>query len=124
MSRCRCSQVAAFITRATKAVTERLPGIRPVAFGHVGDGNVHFNLCEPVGADSKRFLARWDEFARIVHDIVADMDGSISAEHGIGRLKVEELAHYRAALELALMRRVKHAIDPDGTMNPGKVLSS
>ncbi len=117
------SQVANFITRATKAVTERLPGIRPVAFGHVGDGNVHFNLCEPVGADSKQFLARWDEFARIVHDIVADMDGSISAEHGIGRLKVEELAHYRATLELALMRRVKHAIDPDGTMNPGKVLS-
>jgi D-lactate dehydrogenase (cytochrome) len=116
------SQVANFITRASKAVAAHLPGIRPVAFGHVGDGNVHFNLLEPVGADSKQFLARWDEFARIVHDIVADMDGSISAEHGIGRLKVEELAHYRAPLELALMRRVKHAIDPDGTMNPGKIL--
>jgi D-lactate dehydrogenase (cytochrome) len=117
------SQVAAFITRATGAVKELLPDIRPVAFGHVGDGNVHFNLCEPVGADSKKFLARWDEFARIVHDIVADMDGSISAEHGIGRLKVEELTHYRAALELALMRRIKHAVDPDGTMNPGKILA-
>jgi D-lactate dehydrogenase (cytochrome) len=117
------SQVAKFITRAMKAVTEHLPGIRPVAFGHVGDGNVHFNLLEPVGADSKQFLARWDEFARIVHDIVADMDGSISAEHGIGRLKVEELAHYRAALELDLMWRVKNAIDPDGTMNPGKILA-
>jgi D-lactate dehydrogenase (cytochrome) len=116
------SQVAAFITRASQAVTEHLPGIRPVAFGHVGDGNVHFNLLEPVGPDSKRFLAQWDAFARIVHDIVADMNGSISAEHGIGRLKVEELAHYRTALELALMRRVKNAIDPDGTMNPGKIL--
>jgi D-lactate dehydrogenase (cytochrome) len=118
------SQVANFILRASAAVTATLPGIRPVAFGHVGDGNVHFNLLEPVGADRTQFLGRWEEFNRIVHDIVADMDGSISAEHGIGRLKVEELAHYRAALELALMRRIKHAIDPDGTMNPGKVLSS
>jgi D-lactate dehydrogenase (cytochrome) len=118
------SQVANFIVRASAAVAAALPGIRPVAFGHVGDGNVHFNLLEPAGADTKQFLARWQEFNRIVHDIVAEMDGSISAEHGIGRLKVEELAHYRAALELALMRRIKHAIDPDGTMNPGKVLSS
>ncbi|HXE16390.1 MAG TPA: FAD-binding oxidoreductase [Stellaceae bacterium] len=118
------SQVAKFIMRATKAVKDVLPEIRPVAFGHVGDGNVHFNLCEPVGADSKKFLARWDEFARIVHDIVADMDGSFSAEHGIGRLKVEELAHYRSALELSLMRKIKNAIDPLGEMNPGKILAS
>jgi FAD/FMN-containing dehydrogenase len=75
-----------------------------------------------VGAEREQFLARWDEFARIVHDIVADMAGSISAEHGIGRLKVDELVHYRTALELALMRRVKDAIDPGGTMNPGKIL--
>ncbi|MGH6981396.1 MAG: FAD-binding oxidoreductase, partial [Stellaceae bacterium] len=117
------SQVANFITRATKAVMDVLPEIRPVAFGHVGDGNVHFNLCEPVGADSKKFLARWDEFARVVHDIVADMDGSFSAEHGIGRLKVEELAHYRAALELSLMRKIKNALDPQNEMNPGKILA-
>jgi D-lactate dehydrogenase (cytochrome) len=116
------SHVAAFIIRASKAVTERLPTIRPVAFGHVGDGNIHFNLCEPFGADSRQFLARWEEFSRIVHDIVADMAGSISAEHGIGRLKRDELAHYRPALELGLMRRIKHAIDPDGVMNPGKIL--
>ena len=116
------SRVAAFITRATEAVTERLPGIRPIAFGHVGDGNVHFNLCEPVGADREQFLARWDEFARLVHDIVADMAGSISAEHGIGRLKVDELVHYRTALELVLMRRIKDAIDPGSTMNPGKIM--
>src|SRR6185312_5320824 len=87
------SQVANFITRATKAVKDVLPEIRPVAFGHVGDGNVHFNLCEPVGADSKKFLGRWDKFARFVHNIVADMNGSFSAGHVIGRLKVEELAH-------------------------------
>ena len=117
------SQVARFITRASAAVTERLPGIRPIAFGHVGDGNVHFNLLEPVGADRQAYLGRWDEFARAVHDIVADMNGSFSAEHGIGRLKVEELAHYRSALELGLMRRIKHAIDPDNVMNPGKILA-
>jgi len=117
------SQVARFITRASAAVTERLPGIRPVAFGHVGDGNVHFNLLEPVGADRQAYLGRWDEFARAVHDIVADMNGSFSAEHGIGRLKVEELVHYRSALELGLMRRIKHAIDPDNVMNPGKILA-
>jgi FAD/FMN-containing dehydrogenase len=118
------SRVAEFIARASAAAEARLPGIRIVAFGHVGDGNVHFNLVEPAGADSKAFLARWDEFARLVHDIVAGMDGSISAEHGIGRMKREELAHYRGALELALMRRVRNAIDPDGVMNPGKILSS
>jgi FAD/FMN-containing dehydrogenase len=116
------SRVAEFITRATAAVVERLPGIRPVAFGHVGDGNIHFNLCEPVGADSKQFLARWEEFARLVHDIVAAMNGSISAEHGIGRLKREELAHYAAPLELALMRKIKAALDPGDLMNPGKIL--
>jgi D-lactate dehydrogenase (cytochrome) len=118
------SRVADFITRASIAVSERLPGIRIVAFGHVGDGNVHFNLMEPVGADRPAYLARWGEFARIVHDIVAEMDGSISAEHGIGRLKPEELAHYRGAVELDLMRRLRHAIDPDQVMNPGKILLS
>src|SRR6185437_6800086 len=118
------SEVATFINRAIAAVTERLPGIRPVAFGHVGDGNVHFNLLEPVGADRGAYLGRWDEFARLVHDIVADMDGSFSAEHGIGRLKVEDLAHYRSALELDLMRRIKNAFDPLGEMNPGKILAS
>jgi FAD/FMN-containing dehydrogenase len=116
------SKVAQFIIRAATATEERLPGIRVVAFGHVGDGNVHFNLCEPVGANTKEFLARWDEFAHLVHDIVAEMDGSISAEHGIGRMKREELAHYRSAVELSLMRRVRNAIDPDGVMNPGKIL--
>ncbi|MGH6989357.1 MAG: FAD-binding oxidoreductase, partial [Stellaceae bacterium] len=116
------SKVAQFITRATATVEHHLRGIRVVAFGHVGDGNVHFNLCEPQGADSTAFLARWDEFARLVHDIVAEFDGSISAEHGIGRMKRDELAHYRAAIELSLMRRVRKAIDPDQIMNPGKML--
>ena len=116
------SQVATFITRAIKAVGDRLPGIRPVAFGHVGDGNVHFNLSQPVGADKTAYLERWFEFNEIVHDIVVEMNGSISAEHGIGRLKRDELAHYASPVELELMRKVKRALDPDDLMNPGKML--
>jgi FAD/FMN-containing dehydrogenase len=116
------SKVAAFIVEATAAVEARLPGIRPLAFGHVGDGNIHFNLSQPKGADTAVFLARWAEFNHMVHDIVQRFGGSISAEHGIGRLKRAELPRYKSAIELELMRRVKEALDPDGLMNPGKVI--
>jgi FAD/FMN-containing dehydrogenase len=116
------SSVAAFIEEARAACEARLPGLRVLAFGHVGDGNVHFNLCRPPGADAAAFQARWGEFNRIVHDIVARLGGSISAEHGIGRLKREELGHYASPLALELMRRVKQALDPQGIMNPGKVI--
>jgi len=123
------SRVAEFINRATLLVNERLPGIRPIAFGHVGDGNIHFNLSQPKGADPKgvdkaAYLARWGEFNDIVHGIVAALGGSISAEHGIGRLKRDEITHYKSPLELDLMRKIKHALDPDGIMNPGKVIAA
>jgi len=118
------SLVADFITMATAAVESVLPGIRVMAFGHVGDGNIHFNLSQPIGADRAAFLARWGEFSRIVHDIVDSLGGSISAEHGIGRLKPAELARYKSPLELELMRRIKTALDPEGIMNPGKILIS
>ncbi|MBI3446932.1 MAG: hydroxyacid dehydrogenase, partial [Magnetospirillum sp.] len=117
------SLVPEMIRRCTGAVEAALPGIRVVPFGHLGDGNTHFNLTQPVDADKQAFLARWAEMNRIVHDIVVEMEGSISAEHGIGRLKIEELAHYKPALDLELMRRLKAAIDPQGVMNPGKILS-
>ena len=117
------SQVATFVKDANHAIAERLPGIRPNAFGHVGDGNIHYNIHQPERADAKVFLARREEFNRIVHDIAVGLNGSISAEHGIGRLKVEELAHYKAPLEIELMRRVKAALDPKGIMNPGKILA-
>jgi FAD/FMN-containing dehydrogenase len=116
------SRMADFIARADVAVRALVPDCRPVAFGHVGDGNVHFNVSQPVGADRAVFLARWGEVNKVVHDIAAGLDGSISAEHGIGRLKRDELVHYKGAVELDLMRAVKAALDPRGIMNPGKMV--
>ncbi len=116
------SRVADFIEEASAAVEARLPGIRPLAFGHLGDGNIHFNLAQPVGADGDGFLARRDEFYRLVHDIAEAMGGSFSAEHGIGRMRRGELEHYRPAVELELMRKIKAALDPKGIMNPGKLI--
>jgi FAD/FMN-containing dehydrogenase len=115
-------KVPMFLARATQAVEAHLPGIRVAAFGHAGDGNIHYNLSQPVGADRAAYLARWDELNRIVHDIVQDLGGSFSAEHGIGRLKRAELAHYKSPIELATMRAIKAALDPHNIMNPGKVI--
>ena len=118
------SKVAEFIAKAIRTVEAVLPGIRPLAFGHVGDGNIHFNLGQPPGAETKVFMARRIEFNRIVHDLVQGFAGSISAEHGIGQLKRDELPHYKSPLELELMRKLKHALDPGDLMNPGKILGS
>jgi len=117
------SSVARFILAASEAVTRRYPGARPIPFGHVGDGNIHFNIAQPIGADPAGFLAEWSAINHIVHDIVAALNGSISAEHGIGLLKRDELPRYKSAVALALMRRIKAALDPDGIMNPGKILA-
>jgi len=117
------SRVAEFVVRATAAVTERLPGIRPMAFGHVGDGNIHFNLTQPDGAETSAYLARWQEFNDLVHGIVRELNGSISAEHGVGRLKRDEITHYKSRVEIKLMHTIKRALDPDNIMNPGKVVS-
>ena len=116
------SRVPELIHRATAAVEQALPGVRVVPFGHMGDGNIHFNLTQPQGADKADFLAQWEKMNHIVHDIVVAMDGSISAEHGIGQLKAAELARTAQPVKLDLMRRIKNAIDPDGIMNPGKIL--
>ncbi len=106
----------------TRVVEQLCPGARPLPLGHFGDGNVHYNIAQPVGMDKGAFLERWAEIARAVHDIVVDMGGSISAEHGIGQMKRAELAHVKSAVEMDLMRRIKAALDPKGILNPGKVL--
>ncbi|MDR3497885.1 MAG: FAD-binding oxidoreductase [Parvibaculum sp.] len=116
------SAVAALIERAVAAVTERLPGIRPVPFGHIGDGNIHLNLSQPVGMDKAAFLARWGEMNDIVHGIVRELGGSISAEHGVGRMKRDEIAATKPPVEMELMRALKRAFDPKGILNPGKVV--
>jgi len=110
-----------FLVAATAAVGGLLPGVRVVAFGHLGDGNVHFNLTQPAGADGEAFLGRWGEVSRRVHELAVGLGGSFSAEHGIGALKVGELAHWRGGVPLEVMRAVKRALDPLGIMNPGKL---
>jgi D-lactate dehydrogenase (cytochrome) len=112
-----------FIDQGRALLAELAPGARLVAYGHLGDGNLHFNLSAPAGDDGRGLRESADSIRRGVHDLVAAHGGSISAEHGIGQLKVGELARYEDPAALDLMRRVKQAIDPQGIMNPGKVLA-
>jgi len=117
------SRVAEFIERATQACRAALPNLRIVAFGHVGDGNIHFNLTQPPeGWTREKFLGEWERMQRIVHDLVMEMGGSFSAEHGIGRLKKSEMLRYRSPVELELMRALKATLDPKNIMNPGRVI--
>jgi FAD/FMN-containing dehydrogenase len=111
-----------FLAEASAAVIRRTPGARVVAFGHMGDGNIHFNVSQPVGADKAAFLADWEGMNEVVHDIVEKYQGSFSAEHGVGRLKRDLLARKKDPAALDVMRRLKAALDPLGIMNPGKVL--
>jgi D-lactate dehydrogenase (cytochrome) len=114
--------VPAFIEQADAAVIKLIPGSRPVPFGHLGDGNIHYNVSQPIGANAADFLDRWHEVNAVVFDIVLKMGGSISAEHGIGVLKRDELPDVKDKVAIALMRQIKAMLDPLGIMNPGKVL--
>ncbi len=114
--------VPAFIDEASAAVEAFMPGARVVAFGHLGDGNIHFNVSQPVGADKQAFLDQWSAMNEVVHAVVARHSGSISAEHGIGRLKRDLLAETKDPVALDVMRKLKSALDPHGILNPGKVL--
>ena len=113
------SSIPDFIARATKAVIAFQVDFRPVVFGHIGDGNIHFNVSQPKGAQTAPFLARWDELNAVIHDIVHEMQGSISAEHGIGRMKRAEFARYKSETEIALMKALKATLDPHNIFNPG-----
>jgi FAD/FMN-containing dehydrogenase len=114
--------VPELLARAAEAATKLIPGARPFPFGHIGDGNIHLNISQPEGADKAAYLARWDEMNAAIHTIVLDLGGTISAEHGIGTLKRGLLTRVKSPVEIALMRKIKTALDPQGIMNPGKVL--
>lgn len=117
------SRLPAFLAAADAAVSARWPDVRFVTFGHLGDGNVHYNFSPAPHGDQAAFLAAQDEVNRVVHDIVVAHGGTVSAEHGLGVLRRDEIAHYKSPVELDLMRAIKRALDPQGIMNPGKVLA-
>jgi len=116
------SRIGEFVERADAALKQAFPGIRIVTFGHVGDGNLHYNQSKPEAGENAAFIAAQSRVNEIVHDIVHQLGGSISAEHGIGQLKRDELLRYKSPLEMELMRSIKRTLDPQGLMNPGKVL--
>ena len=116
------SHIAEFIDAAQTALEREFPGVRVVNFGHVGDGNLHFNVAPPPGMDEAAFMQKMRTVNRIVHDATARFGGSISAEHGLGVYKRDEILRYKSPLEMEIMRSIKRAIDPLGIMNPGKVL--
>ena len=116
------AKIPEFIARANAAVERLCPGARPVPLAHFGDGNVHYNIAQPVGMSKAAFLALWHPMTQAVQEIVVDLGGSISAEHGIGQMKRADLLRVKSPIELDLMRRIKAALDPKGVLNPGKVL--
>jgi FAD/FMN-containing dehydrogenase len=112
------SRIPEFLARADAALLARWPGVRIAAFGHVGDGNLHYNIAQPEGGDSKAFDRDRDAGAQVVHDIVDDLGGSISAEHGLGAMKTEEALRYKSPVEVEAMRALRRALDPKRIMNP------
>jgi FAD/FMN-containing dehydrogenase len=116
------SCIPKFIQRADEALRNAFPGLRIVCFGHIGDGNLHYNQSKAKTQENEEFIAQTEAVNRIVHDIVHDLGGSISAEHGLGQLKREEIKRYKSEVEMDLMRAVKNALDPQGLLNPNKVL--
>jgi FAD/FMN-containing dehydrogenase len=115
--------VPQLIAQGIAAVERLAPGIRPVPFGHMGDGNIHFNFSQPVGVDGKMFMAEAEERVHAaIYEIVLKLGGSVSAEHGIGQLKVDLLRQVKDPVALDMMRSIKTALDPKGILNPGKML--
>ena len=116
------SSIPAFVRKAIPAVEDYMAKIRPIYFGHVGDGNLHFNFAKPTDMADDEFFTHKDAINHIVLDVVAEFEGSISAEHGIGQLKRDSFLHYTPDLDINLMRQLKAVLDPNGIMNPGKLL--
>ena len=118
------SAVPAFVAEASAAVQAACPGLRVCAFGHIGDGNLHFNLSQPAGMPAEQFLAQWDTLTGLVNAVVARHRGSISAEHGIGLLKRDALAQHEPAVAIDLMRRIKAALDPARPAESGQAAAA
>ncbi|MBU2531591.1 MAG: FAD-binding oxidoreductase [Alphaproteobacteria bacterium] len=116
------SKIPTFLRQTAAALNAAYPGINIVTFGHVGDGNMHYNPVAPEGWTRQAFAGEREKVNRIVHDLVISHDGSISAEHGVGRLRLEENMHYKSPVEIELMRTIKRSLDPDNIMNPGKMI--
>lgn len=116
------SLIPEFLERSEKAVLEILPNTRIFSFGHLGDGNVHYNLSQPVGMDKDEYLEMWEEMTGAVHEIVMELGGTISAEHGIGRMKRHHMHEIKSEVELEMLRSIKSLFDPTGILNPGKLL--
>jgi len=117
------SRMPEFLDEAAPLMQEILPGVRPVPFGHLGDGNLHYNLSQPEGMEKGAFSDMWNTFNKVVHELAVAKGGSFSAEHGIGSLKAAELERLSDAVDMQLMLTLKQALDPKGIMNPGKVFS-
>lgn len=116
------ARIPEFLTRAADVVERIAPGARPVPFGHFGDGNLHYNVSQPEDADRAQYLALWEPMSDAIFELVSELGGSISAEHGIGQMKREALRQHKSAVELDMMRAIKQALDPNGILNPGKLL--
>jgi FAD/FMN-containing dehydrogenase len=119
------SQMSAFVLKTDALIEKKIKGVRIVNFGHLGDGNLHYNVQAPQGVDSKVFLKDYEhEINTLVYDSVMQHGGSISAEHGVGSLKVDTLKDYKDPTALALMRAIKKSLDPANIMNPGRVINA
>ena len=116
------SKVPEFLAEADAAVSRLVPGSRFVSFGHLGDGNIHYNVSQPVGMDKAKFLDMWNPMNDVVFEVVRKLDGSISAEHGIGRLKAHHMPEIKSPVEFEMMRSLKRMFDPNNILNPGRVL--
>ena len=117
------SSIPAFIEVADRHLLEAFPGVRIVSYGHVGDGNLHYNISKPPGSSDATFKAQAEAIMHLIYEVTQTFAGSISAEHGLGQAKREAARHYKTPLELELMRTLKQALDPTGLMNPGKVFA-
>jgi FAD/FMN-containing dehydrogenase len=116
------AELPTYLPEAMALVRRLVPGCRPVPFGHYGDGNVHFNISQPIGMEKAAFLDHWDEVSHQVHDLTVSVGGTFSAEHGVGALKRASMLKYKDPVELQLMAKIKQTLDPQGILNPGKLL--